>query len=249
MNYRPSNTERAPPGLSVYRFQVLFRDCVQGRRKHAICYDHCTADVFVPPHVSLLAIPCKVVLQRVLPSVYTADTPVHIHPYVSSGLLFVSVTTLALFFANGTYTDKIAYANKYVPHANRALRLFNMYLNVRKPPLRAKLLCNPLAFFFPRPDDPPPPPSPPSRSSSRAPSSSSSSPMQTGSTSTSLPIPAIPSAANLRGELRLSSRVDRAFRDGYERYRANFERKRAAQAQAQGEQARAQRWGWVGKWG
>ncbi|KAJ7224786.1 hypothetical protein C8J57DRAFT_1535760 [Mycena rebaudengoi] len=52
--------------------------------------------------------------------------------------------------------------------------------------------------------------------------------------------PPIPPAANPRGELRLSSRVDRAFRDGYERY-ANFERKRAAQAQC--EQARAQRWG------
>ncbi|KAJ7231343.1 hypothetical protein C8J57DRAFT_1481016 [Mycena rebaudengoi] len=199
------------------------------------------AEVLLPPHVSLIAIPCKVVLQCVLPSVYTADTPVHIHPYVSSGLLFVSVTTLALFFASGTYTDKIAYANKYVPHANRALRSFNMYLNVRKPPLRTKLLSNPLAFFFPRPDDPPPSPSPPSRSSSRAPSSSSSSsPMQIGSTSTSLPIPPIPPAANPRGELRLSSRVDRAFRDGYERYRANFERKRAAQAQQQHEQARAQ---------
>ncbi|KAJ7231355.1 hypothetical protein C8J57DRAFT_1581104 [Mycena rebaudengoi] len=164
---------------------------------HTLAIAFLLAEVLLPPHVSLLAIPCKVVLQRVFPSVYTPDTPVHIYPYVSSVLLFVSVTTLALFFASGTYTDKIA----YVPHANRALRSFNIYLNVRKPPLRAKPLRNPLAFFFPSVPPPPPPPSP--------------SP--------------IPPAANPRGELRLSSRVDRA----------NFERKRAAQAQAQGEQARA----------
>ncbi|KAJ6453644.1 hypothetical protein C8R47DRAFT_1181236 [Mycena vitilis] len=200
-------------------------------------------EVFLPPDISLLAIPCKLVLQRLLPDIYTPETEVHIHPYFSTGLLFVSATTLALFFASGTYSDKIAYANKYVPHANRALRSFNMYLNVRKPPLRSKIHLNPLSFFFPRPTEVPPSPTATvTSSSSRAPT-----PPAIGSTSTSVPIPPIPPTTNPRGELRLSSRVDRAFRDGYERYRANFERKRAQQevvrAQANSVWGRW-RWGW-----
>ncbi|KAJ7472221.1 hypothetical protein B0H11DRAFT_1346489 [Mycena galericulata] len=182
------------------------------------------AEVLLPPDISLLAIPCKLVLRRVLPDIYTEDTEVHIHPYFSSGLLFVSVTTLALFFASGTYSDKIAYANKYVPHANRALRSFNMYLNVRKPPLHSKMYFNPLSFFFPRPIEVTP-------SSPGAKSPSSSPRPAIGSTSTSVPIPPIPPTMNPRGELRFSSRVDRTFREGYERYRANFERKRAQQEQ------------------
>ncbi|KAJ7103780.1 hypothetical protein C8R44DRAFT_808148 [Mycena epipterygia] len=184
------------------------------------------AEVLLPPHISLIAIPCKLALRRVLPDIYTEDTEVHIHPYFSSGLLFVSVTTLALFFASGTYSDKISYANKYVPHANRALRSFNMYLNVRKPPLRSKIYFNPLSYLFPRPAEVAPP-SPINASSPRMRSPQPA----IGSTSTSVPIPPIPPTTNPRGELRFSSRVDRAFRDGYERYRANFERKRAQQQQ------------------
>ncbi|KAJ6567676.1 hypothetical protein DFH09DRAFT_1363291 [Mycena vulgaris] len=203
------------------------------------------AEVLLPPDISLLAIPCKLVLRRVLPDIYTEDTEVHIHPYFSSGLLFVSVTTLGLFFASGTYSDKISYANKYVPHANRALRSFNMYLNMRKPPLRSKIYFNPLSFLFPRPPEAPPP-SPARTSSSRSSSRTRTQPT-IGSTSTYVPIPPIPPTTNPRGELRFSSRVDRAFRDGYERYRANFERKRAQQQQlgrAQGWLGRITVWGW-----
>ncbi|KAJ7705260.1 hypothetical protein B0H17DRAFT_920421 [Mycena rosella] len=205
------------------------------------------AEVLLPPDISLLAMPCKLALRRVLPDIYKEDTEVHIHPYFSSGLLFVSVTTLALFFASGTYADKISYANKYVPHANRALRSFNMYLNVRKPPLRSKIYFNPLSFLFPRPPDTVPPS--PARSSSSRSSSRTRMQPAIGSTSTSVPIPPIPPTTNPRGELRFSSRVDRAFRDGYERYRANFERKRAQQQQlgrGQGWLGRisAWRWGW-----
>ncbi|KAJ7768606.1 hypothetical protein DFH07DRAFT_902509 [Mycena maculata] len=191
-------------------------------------------EVLLPPDISLLAIPCKLVLHRVLPDIYTEDTEFRVHPYVSTGLLFVSITTLALFFASGTYADKIAYANKYVPHANRALRSFNMYLNVRKPPLfQSKIPLSPLAFFFPRPAPVESPPAQPSLSSyPRKP--------PIGATSTSVPIPPMPPTTNPRGELRLSSRVDRAFRDGYERYRATFERKRAA---AQQQRARGW-WAW-----
>lgn len=60
---------------------------------------------------TFLAIPFK----YVLPETYGGDVVVaEIHSYVASGLLFVSVTTLVLFFASGMYTERIAYANKYV---------------------------------------------------------------------------------------------------------------------------------------
>ncbi|KAF8809447.1 hypothetical protein BYT27DRAFT_7187752 [Phlegmacium glaucopus] len=172
--------------------------------------------LLLPPSSSLLAIPYKIILQRLLPDIYTSETEITLHPYFASGLLFVSVTTLVLFFASGMYSEKIAYANKYVPHANRALRSFNMFLNVRRPPLRSKFYWNPLSFFFPRPVEP--------SITSRSPSPSSHN--WPRSTSTTRPIPPIPPAANPRGELIFSSRVDKNFRDSYERYRSAFERKR-----------------------
>lgn len=100
-----------------------------------------------------------------------------------------------------------------------------MYLNVRKPPLRSKIYLNPLAFFFPRPEEQQlKPTSTDSRSPPRSPRPRSS--------STSLPIPSIPPATNPRGELIFSSRVDRSFRESYERYRATFERKREERERA-----------------
>ncbi|KAF8062482.1 hypothetical protein FPV67DRAFT_1703309 [Lyophyllum atratum] len=202
------------------------------------------SEVLLPPQSSLLAIPYAMVLQRLLPEIYTSDVQVTVHPYFASGLLFVSVTTLVLFFASGMYSEKIAYANKYVPHANRALRSFNMYLNVRKPPLGSKIRFNPLSFFFPRPPSPPAPaPAPSSRPESR---SRSRSPSPAGTT-TSLPIPSIPPATNPRGELIFSSRVDKSFRDAYERYRAAFERKREERERMREEEGRWWRWG-VGRW-
>ncbi|CAK5274685.1 unnamed protein product [Mycena citricolor] len=202
-------------------------------------------EVLLPPDISLISIPCTLALRRVLPNIYTAETKVDVHPYFSTGLLFVSITTLALFFASGTYADKIAYANKYVPHANRALRSFNMYLNVRKPPLHSKFQFNPLSFLFARPASE----STTSTSSSSS-SSTSASPQSSSSHSSAstdrvpIPIPTIPPTNNPRGELRFSSRVDRAFRDGYERYRANFERRRAVQEQADREKNRWLPWPW-----
>jgi len=95
-----------------------------------------------------------------------------------------------------------------------------MYLNVRKPPLRSKFYFNPLAFFFPRPNEHT---APTSRITSRPPS-----PTQTprSRSSSTLPIPSIPPASSPRGELIFSSRVDKTFQEAYERYRAQFERRR-----------------------
>lgn len=83
-------------------------------------------EVFLPPQNSLLAIPYKVLLQRLLPELYTDETQVSVHPYFASGLLFVSVTTLVLFFASGMYSEKIAYANKYVCQSGHWIHTFNL---------------------------------------------------------------------------------------------------------------------------
>jgi len=98
-----------------------------------------------------------------------------------------------------------------------------MYLNVRKPPLRSKFYWNPLKFFFPRPDDSSSSRSTTSHAVSRSPSPSS---VRSRSGSTTRPIHTIPPATNPRGELIFSSRVDKSFRESYERYRSAFERRR-----------------------
>ncbi|KXN81988.1 hypothetical protein AN958_03335 [Leucoagaricus sp. SymC.cos] len=198
-------------------------------------------EVLLPPEVSILSIPYNALLRWLLPEIYTPDQVVLLHPFFSTGLLFVSVTTLALFFASGTYSEKISYANKYVPHTNRSLRSFNMYFNTRKPPLHSKFRWNPLSFFFPRPEhthstSPPPSrsPSPPTAGRNRS---------QSGSR----PIPSIPPATNPRGELIFSSRVDKTFREGYVKYRTAFEKKREEAIRQINEQKRIERWWWLYK--
>ncbi|KAH9886313.1 hypothetical protein C8Q73DRAFT_658621 [Cubamyces lactineus] len=190
-------------------------------------------------NTNFLGVPYKWVLHQLLPDIYTERSEVRVHPYFASGLLFVSVTTLVLFFASGMYSEKIGYANKYVPHANRALRNFNMYLNMRQPPLRSKLPFNPFSFLFARPS----PPASPTLTSPRR--TRSPSPSRTSSTtrrSSSVPIAPIPPASNPRGELIFSSRVDRSFREAYDRYRAQFERRRQERERT----AYAQTWiGWI----
>ncbi|THH09708.1 hypothetical protein EW145_g1820 [Phellinidium pouzarii] len=172
------------------------------------------SEVFL--QTQFLAMPWNVALRKAFPEGYGGGRTVESHHYVAKGLLLVAVTTLVLFFASGLYEEKIAYANRYVPHANRALRSFNMYLNVRHRSLRSRLSVDPLSHLFRRKSDEDisPPQSPFSdRRRKRG---------------TSVPIPPIPPTNNPRGELIFSSRVDRNFRESYERYRAAFERKREA---------------------
>jgi len=153
-------------------------------------------------NTSFLSSPFKLILKHLPPSVVTPSfhEDFVLHPYVTPGILLVAVTTLVLFYASGLYAEKIGYANRYVPHANRALRSFNMHLNMRTPP--------PASFLFSRPTSPTPAPVPPRSPTNRR------------------PIPPMPPTSNPRGELIFSSRVDRGFRDAYERYRAAFERRR-----------------------
>ncbi|KIM28260.1 hypothetical protein M408DRAFT_329602 [Serendipita vermifera MAFF 305830] len=179
------------------------------------------------------------------PHLLTDDYP---HPkfsqYIKTCALFVLGMTLFLFFASGMYSEKVGYANKYVPHANKALRSFNMYLNVRTQPLPSRLsrMATSLGLTFFATAAQPPPTAPPSpttavtaipqrmRTRSLSPSFSSSS-RESGSgghagSATEI-IPPIPPSTNPRGELIFSSRVHAPFREQYERYRENYERKRS----------------------
>nr|AOR51705.1 sporulation-specific protein spo7 [Phaffia rhodozyma] len=166
--------------------------------------------------------------------------------YLHLSLLPVAVVTLLLFFASGMYAERIGYANRYVPHANRALRSLNMHLNMRVSP-------KPLIPYIPFPLSLLVPSSLSSSATSPSPRSPSISPTMLPSSSKSQkpasgpnpkPIPAIPPTKNPRGELIFSSRVDRVFRDGYERYRALFEKKREERYR----ELRARKKGLTGIW-
>lgn len=85
---------------------------------------------------SLLAVPYKFMLQRALPEIYTDYSEVELHPYFASGLLFVAVTTLVLFFASGMYSEKIAYANQYVSCPSDLCCILNMISDMFHMPIR-----------------------------------------------------------------------------------------------------------------
>lgn len=83
-------------------------------------------------------------------------------------------------------------------------------------------------------------PSPPASPVTRAPSS----PTPANHIARGVPIPPIPPAQNPRGEIIFSSRVSGQFREGYERYRSEWERRRSEAASA----AKARRGWWPIRW-
>lgn len=168
------------------------------------------------------------------------------------------------------YEERIMAANKFVPQANRSLRSYNMYLNVRTSPRRSWIYRIPLiSRIFSKSNSSngesgktrlirPPgggiaekvPVK--SNTSSNGKASISIPPRTSSTTSNSQstlnfnhsqvalgesisrptspthrsPIPPIPPSNNPRGELIFSSKVKPDFREGYEKYRAAFERRR-----------------------
>lgn len=68
------------------------------------------SEVFL--QTNLLSIPYTWILRRLLPEIYGPEVELQVHRYFALGLLCVSVTTLALFFLSGMYSEKVAYANK-----------------------------------------------------------------------------------------------------------------------------------------
>lgn len=167
--------------------------------------------------------------------------PLH---YAQLTLLVVCCTILFLFFASGMYAERIVAANRFVPQANRALRPFNMYLNTR-PPSNAALWKRWIPLAGQQDSVSIQPIS--GNSNSKLVRSSASDPSSpTGSTPTvrRVPIPPIPPSKNPRGEIIFSSRVSPGFREGYERYRNAFEKRRAEKLEAAAHEAswRIARW-------
>ena len=131
---------------------------------------------------------------------------------------------------------------RFVPQANRALRYFNIYLNTKRPPRNWSLNL----FRLLRASPAPLPassreqtsallvPISPSRSTSTPARPSRSSPASSPgrsrslltSRSQSVPLAPLPPSTNPRGELIFSSKVSHGFREGYEKYRNEWERRR-----------------------
>jgi len=109
-----------------------------------------------------------------------------------------------------------------------------MYLNVRSPPMQIPW---PLNHILP----------------SRTPDATSSPHATRGRAETvsrdherrTTTIPPIPPSTNPRGELIFTSRVDKNFRESYERYRDAFERRRNEKALAE---ASMSTWGKMARW-
>ena len=153
--------------------------------------------------------------------------------YIRVGLLWIGCMMLFLFFASGYYADAIRTANEYVylcscarfvPQANRSLHTFNMHLHMPRSswtgswrmPWSSPSFDGSDASGEPRACHGP-------FSDGRRPRSIFS---HHGTPRTS-------PTQNERGELIFSSRVDHEFREGYERYRNAFERKRREKLKAQ----------------
>lgn len=115
----------------------------------------------------------------------------------------------------------------YINHSNKQLRPLNMYLNMRLP--RFSLLAY-VPWYNP--------------STSSTSLSSPPNPQQPKirRRSTNTVMATMPLSSNPRGELIFSSRVDKSFREGYERYRAAFERRREEKQREQ--RGRSWRVGW-----
>lgn len=159
--------------------------------------------------------------------------------YLRIGLLSIGCMMLFLFFASGLFADKITAAHKYVPirlltrfvpQANRSLQTFNLHLNMRKISRKPAWLS-----WLPIWRD--------------ATATQSTGPYKNPTWYQREPRNAfprnerrtfqisnpqnLPPARNERGEIVLSSRVNTEFREGYERYRNAFERKRREKMEAQ----------------
>jgi len=142
--------------------------------------------------------------------------------YVSStSLTFASFTaSFYIILYIGAYIGDNA--SRYVPHANRTLRSFNMYLNVRTQsttPLRSVF-----PFFF----------SESTATSMASQSTGKADPYGRDPTGPYPIIPPIPPSQNPRGELIFSSRVEKSFRERYEYYREGFEKRRTSPASSTG---------------
>ncbi|PKI82700.1 hypothetical protein MVES_003538 [Malassezia vespertilionis] len=161
---------------------------------------------------------CTCILWAVYSLCYQPQDNVIIY-YARLGLVSVCCTMVMLFFASGIYAGRITAANKFVPQANRSLRNFNMLLN-RDTNSRFSAWLAWIPFWQRIAPRAPPPffdKGPARTMRSKSPRAA----FFRHNTASS-----IPQSGSSRGELVFSNRVTPHFREGYERYRGAFERKR-----------------------
>lgn len=119
---------------------------------------------------------------------------------------------------------------RFVPQANRSLHTFNLHLNMHTHP-RPSSWTSWIPLRRPGPDFRATEPHTSTTGQSRRPENAH---MRNESRTFHISnSQSVPPARNERGEILLSSRVDTEFREGYERYRNAFERKRREKLEAQ----------------
>ncbi|CEH13975.1 UNCHARACTERIZED [Ceraceosorus bombacis] len=207
----PPDPFHPPPDNAVFRDLLIFEErlkqnaarLVKRRRKYVVLLTSFIVGVVILSYrIFVLTPPVK---------------PYGLLHYLQLGALLLGGTTIFLFFASGMYSERIGAANIFVPQANRALRYFNLYLNVRSPP--AVHLFSLLSAGDANP---------------------------AGVSSPALATPGSglvfnpPSPTNPRGELLFFPRVSTAFKEGYVRYRAAYERRRSTQINSRNMQS----WTW-----
>jgi len=133
---------------------------------------------------------------------------------------------------------------RYINHSNKALRPLNMHLNLRRArlPILSYLHLRPFTTPLTKPTGLIPNPAPVSISSARPPVVAD--PTRRASLQPTV-MAQIPASTNPRGELIFSSRVDKSFREGYERYRAAFERRREEKARQDAARLHGGLMGWA----
>lgn len=252
LSYTPANDAATHRDLLLFEERLKTNAAMLKRRKtryQIFLLQLCaviiiaTCDFILDTYV--LIWPINTAFARVKPP-YGPISPIRPHPYFAPGILLIAATTLFLFFSNGLYSEKIGYANKYVSHANRTLRQFNMYLNVRPRPITSSSWLLRMLRSSSTSDYTSPPLSPISPTMRSLPGSDLSPRARSPSSSRSAPITPIPPPTNPRGELIFNSRVDKNFRESYERYRAAFEKARE-ERQREAMEARKARswWRWI----
>ncbi|KAK8850321.1 hypothetical protein IAR55_004238 [Kwoniella newhampshirensis] len=231
----PNAPYHPPPDTSTYRDLLLFEERLKSnaemlrrrRQRYSVFLWSFVATLILMGYRLVFLPPQNLFKMRALQA--------------SAAVVFI---TLALFFASGMYEEKIRYATSYINHSNRALRPLNMHLNMRRarPSFLAYIPFLPPSLRPVLPAQPPHPsipaiatagsskPAPPARSNPLLPPSVSMNSSRRASGTPPTVMPSIPASTNPRGELIFSSRVDRSFREGYERYRAAFERRREEKA-------------------
>ncbi|KAG9019421.1 hypothetical protein FRB90_002573 [Tulasnella sp. 427] len=248
LSYTPANDATTHRDLLLFEERLKTNAAMLKRRKtryQIFLLQLCaviviaTCDFILDTYV--LIWPINAAFAKVKPP-YGPISPIRPHPYFAPGILLIAATTLFLFFSNGLYSEKIGYANKYVSHANRTLRQFNMYLNVRPRPITSSSWFLRILRSSPSPDFTSPPLSPVSPTSRSLPGFDLSPRARSPSSSRSAPITPIPPPTNPRGELIFNSRVDKNFRESYERYRALFEKAREDRQRDAVEAKRARSW-------